>query len=128
MFAKLRIDLTLTKLVATILIITSLIPFNVDGTGAEPQSYTTQTVVKVNKCCERFEVIKDGRCVDARTLNDGNGTDTFEPIFTAVDTGEPNVNIADYKFLIGYPDCKSMQMWPIYQYPSVSGIFKEPIS
>lgn len=105
------------KLVVTISIIILIFT---SSTCAEPQSYTTPFVVKVNKCCERFEVMKDSRCVDARQLNDGNGTDTFEPIFTAVDTGEPNVNIADYKFIIGYPDCKSMQMWPIYQYPTVS--------
>lgn len=84
---------------------------------ASPQKFTDPYIVKVNKCCEKFEVIFESRCTDARKLN--NGTATFEPVFTSVETGEMNINVADYKFIIGKPDCGSLQVWPIYQYPSV---------
>lgn len=81
-----------------------------------PQSISP-FAVRINKCCERFEVIQDGRCTNAKTA-DENGTDTWEPIFTS-ESGEMNVNVQDFKFVIGLPDCGGMQMWPVYQYPTV---------
>ncbi|XP_063704492.1 probable G-protein coupled receptor Mth-like 5 [Culicoides brevitarsis] len=82
---------------------------------ASPQSISP-FAVRINKCCERFEVIQDGRCTDAKTA-DENGTDTWQPIFTS-ESGEMNVHVQDFKFVIGLPDCGGMQMWPVYQYPS----------
>lgn len=89
-------------------------------TFASPQSISP-FAVRVNKCCEKFEVIQDGRCTDAKVA-DENGTETWEPIFTS-ESGEMNVNVQDFKFVIGLPDCGGMQMWPVYQYPSVRMVF-----
>lgn len=80
-----------------------------------PQSISP-FAVRINKCCEKFEVIQDGRCTNAKTVDD-NGTDTWQPIFTS-ESGETNVNVKDFKFIIGLPDCGGMQMWSVYQYPS----------
>lgn len=85
-------------------------------TLASPQSISP-FAVRINKCCEKFEVVQDGKCTDAKIADD-NGTDTWEPIFTS-EVGEMNVNVQDFKFVIGLPDCGGMQMWPVYQYPSV---------
>lgn len=99
---------TLTQII--IILSLSLLTF------ASPQSISP-FAVRINKCCEKFEVIQDGRCIDAKSA-DENGTDTWEPIFTS-ESGEMNVNVQDFKFVIGLPDCGGMQMWPVYQYPSV---------
>lgn len=42
-------------------------------------------------------------------------TAPWSPVFTGYD-GEQNVQVADFWFAIGMPDCGPMQMWPIYHY------------
>lgn len=113
--------ITHAQLVAALLVATLVMCVNQSSASPPPPPpFTDPYIVKVNKCCEKFEVIEGGRCTDARKINNGTGTATFEPIFTSAESGQSNVNIVDYKFVLGMPDCKSMQMWPIYQYPSVS--------
>lgn len=40
-------------------------------------------------------------------------------MFTGLD-GQENVQVAEFYFAIGLPDCGPLQMWPIYHYPTVS--------
>ncbi|XP_020813667.1 probable G-protein coupled receptor Mth-like 5 isoform X2 [Drosophila serrata] len=72
------------------------------GTGADPH------LVLVNKCCEKFEIHVDSECQYV------NETDYFQPMFTSYG-GEQNRHVS-FKFVIGIPNCGSMQMWPIYHY------------
>lgn len=82
---------------------------------ASPQ-IDTGYAVPINKCCERFEVIQDGKCTIAKTID--NETETWQPIFTS-EHGEMNINVPRFKFIIGLPACGGMQLWPVYQYPTV---------
>lgn len=43
-------------------------------------------------------------------------TAVWSPLFTGYD-GEQNVQVKDFRFAIGLPDCGPMQMWPIHHYP-----------
>lgn len=38
---------------------------------------------------------------------------TYKPEFTGFD-GAENVKVDNYKFIVGDPDCGSMQLWNIY--------------
>lgn len=38
---------------------------------ASPSPQNDRPVVKVNKCCEKFEVIVEGKCAIAKELNTG---------------------------------------------------------
>ncbi|XP_017062120.1 probable G-protein coupled receptor Mth-like 5 isoform X2 [Drosophila ficusphila] len=78
--------------------------------GASPS--TDPNLVLVNKCCEKFEIHVDNECQQV------NETDYFQPMFTSYE-GEQNRQV-DYKFVIGIPNCGSMQMWPIYHYDGSS--------
>lgn len=71
-------------------------------------------LVKINKCCEKFEIIVDNRCTDARELN----ATTWKPTFTGFD-GSENLKVDNYKFIVGKPDCGSMQLWDVYNDPVV---------
>ncbi|XP_070072456.1 probable G-protein coupled receptor Mth-like 5 isoform X2 [Drosophila takahashii] len=69
-------------------------------------------LVMVNKCCEKFEIHVDSECQQV------NETDYFQPMFTSYG-GEQNRPVK-FKFVIGIPNCGSMQMWPIYHYTGSS--------
>nr|CAD7197073.1 unnamed protein product [Timema douglasi] len=68
--------------------------------------------VRVQKCCESFELMIDRRCLHQ------NDTDIepWTPMFTS-ETGHDNVQVPAFKFVIGIPECGSRQQWPIYHYP-----------
>lgn len=85
-------------------------------TGGSVSSSTTQqknnpNAVRINKCCERFEVMLDGKCIVAETIN----ATVWVPQFTGRH-GEQNVPVEAFRFIIGAPDCGSMQKWPIFHY------------
>jgi G protein-coupled receptor Mth (Methuselah protein) len=67
-------------------------------------------LVRVQKCCERYEVMVDSRCVH------GNETDTgvWSPLFTS-ENGQSNVQLPGFRLIIGIPQC-SRQLWSIYHY------------
>ncbi|XP_060647059.1 probable G-protein coupled receptor Mth-like 5 isoform X2 [Drosophila nasuta] len=67
------------------------------------------SVVLVNKCCEKFEIHVNNTCQQV------NETDYFEPMFTSYG-GDQNRNVAQFKFVIGMPNCGSKQMWPVLDY------------
>nr|CAD7575544.1 unnamed protein product [Timema californicum] len=69
-------------------------------------------VVRVQKCCESFELMIDRRCVHQ---NDSD-IEPWTPMFTS-ETGHDNVQVPAFKFVIGIPECGSRQQWPIYHYP-----------
>ncbi|XP_001359641.4 probable G-protein coupled receptor Mth-like 5 isoform X2 [Drosophila pseudoobscura] len=69
-------------------------------------------LVMVNKCCEKFEIHVDSECQQV------NQTDYFQPMFTSYG-GDQNRPVR-FKFIIGIPNCGSMQMWPIYHYAGSS--------
>ncbi|XP_062126251.1 probable G-protein coupled receptor Mth-like 5 isoform X2 [Drosophila sulfurigaster albostrigata] len=66
-------------------------------------------IVLVNKCCEKFEIHVNNTCQQV------NETDYFEPMFTSYG-GDQNRNVAQFKFVIGMPNCGSKQMWPVLDY------------
>ncbi|KAJ6639547.1 putative G-protein coupled receptor Mth-like 5 [Pseudolycoriella hygida] len=66
--------------------------------------------VRVNKCCEKNEILVDLRCT---TVNSTSGL--WQPIFTGYD-GRDNVQVGEFWFAVGVPDCGPMQMWPVYHY------------
>nr|CAD7409143.1 unnamed protein product [Timema cristinae] len=69
-------------------------------------------VVRVQKCCESFELMIDRRCLHQ---NDSD-IEPWTPMFTS-ETGHDNVQVPAFKFVIGIPECGSRQQWPIYHYP-----------
>ena len=40
----------------------------------------------------------------------------WDPVFTGYN-GQDNVQVGDFKFVIGMPDCGPLQLWPVYHYP-----------
>lgn len=71
-------------------------------------------VVRVNKCCEKFEILLDLSC----THTNESAAQTWQPVFTSYDN-QGNIQV-DYKFTIGIPACGNIQSWPIYHYPGSS--------
>lgn len=55
-------------------------------------------------------------------LNFVNCTGRWFPVFTDYD-GDGNVQVPNFYFAVGVPECGRMQMWPIYYYPTVSVFF-----
>lgn len=45
----------------------------------------------------------------------------WSPVFTDYN-GDANVQVPDFYFAVGIPECGRMQMWPIYYYPTVSEV------
>lgn len=43
----------------------------------------------------------------------------WQPIFTGYD-GRENVQVEEFYYAIGVPDCGPMQMWPVYHYQTVN--------
>lgn len=41
----------------------------------------------------------------------------WDPVFTGYN-GQDNVQVGEFKFVIGMPDCGPLQLWPIYHYPT----------
>ncbi|XP_052868339.1 probable G-protein coupled receptor Mth-like 5 [Anopheles cruzii] len=77
----------------------------------QPSAATTTSAVRVNKCCEKFEVVYDGKCTVATTVN----ATVWTPEFVGR-KGERNVRV-DYRFVIGLPDCGTKQKFNVYDYP-----------
>ncbi|XP_030376025.1 probable G-protein coupled receptor Mth-like 5 [Scaptodrosophila lebanonensis] len=75
-------------------------------------STSDPNLVQVNKCCEKFEIHVDTVCQQV------NETDYFQPMFTSY-SGDQNMPV-HFKFVIGVPNCGSMQMWPIFHYTGSS--------
>nr|CAD7445578.1 unnamed protein product [Timema bartmani] len=69
-------------------------------------------VVRVQKCCESFELMIDRRC---RHQNDSD-IEPWTPMFTS-EKGHDNIQVPAFKFVIGIPECGPRQQWPIYHYP-----------
>lgn len=67
-------------------------------------------LVRVQKCCERYELMVDSHCVH------GNETDAgvWSPLFTGED-GQSNVQLPGFRLIIGIPQC-TRQLWSIYHY------------
>uniref|UniRef100_A0A182JSW4 G-protein coupled receptors family 2 profile 2 domain-containing protein n=1 Tax=Anopheles christyi TaxID=43041 RepID=A0A182JSW4_9DIPT len=76
------------------------------------RSYSmTASSVRINKCCEKFEVMYDGKCTVAATVN----ATVWKPEFIGR-KGERNVPVDNYRFIIGLPDCGTKQKFNIYEY------------
>uniref|UniRef100_A0A182NDY4 G-protein coupled receptors family 2 profile 2 domain-containing protein n=1 Tax=Anopheles dirus TaxID=7168 RepID=A0A182NDY4_9DIPT len=71
----------------------------------------TASPVRINKCCEKFEVVYDGKCTVADTIN----ATVWKPEFTGR-KGERDVQVDNYRFVIGLPDCGTKQKFNIYDY------------
>lgn len=74
--------------------------------------------IKVNKCCESYEILLDNHCVH---INKTNET-IWHPMFTN-ENGKQNVQV-DYIIVTGSPDCGSMQEWPIYYYQHSTDVLR----
>ncbi|XP_043653177.1 probable G-protein coupled receptor Mth-like 5 isoform X1 [Drosophila teissieri] len=85
---------------------------HVTSAGSSQGLSSDPHLVLVNKCCEKFEIHVDHECQQV------NETDYFQPMFTSYG-GEQNRPV-NFKFVIGIPNCGSMQMWPIYHYAGSS--------
>ncbi|PNF18782.1 putative G-protein coupled receptor Mth-like 5 [Cryptotermes secundus] len=101
----------------TVCLLTHTSPFNtssmvmgVEAVQDPPQKKENNELVRVQKCCERHELMVDSRCVH------GNETDTgvWSPLFTDED-GQSNVQIPGFNLIIGIPQCPR-QLWSIYHY------------
>lgn len=67
-------------------------------------------IIRINKCCEKFEILLDSVCTIANDTN----SDTFKPSIKDDNGNDIKFN---YTFIIGTPKCGSTQIWPIYHYP-----------
>lgn len=81
-------------------------------TGGNIPPPPKEALVSVNKCCEKREVMVDGRC---RHENATNST-AWSPIFSDAQ-GRDNVQVKGYSLLVGVPKCYSRQQFPIYHIP-----------
>uniref|UniRef100_A0A1B0FJ82 G-protein coupled receptors family 2 profile 2 domain-containing protein n=1 Tax=Glossina morsitans morsitans TaxID=37546 RepID=A0A1B0FJ82_GLOMM len=81
---------------------------NATPQSAKSSEKSDEQLVRVNKCCEKFEIYNDSECTQV------NEIDYFRPVFTSY-KGEHNVSVK-YKFVIGLPACGSTQSWPICHY------------
>ncbi|XP_054264795.1 probable G-protein coupled receptor Mth-like 5 [Macrosteles quadrilineatus] len=71
-----------------------------------------ESLVEVNKCCERQELMVDGRCTRVEETN----VTAWSPVFSD-DRGQDNVQVKGFTLLIGVPKCYSRQQFPIYHIP-----------
>uniref|UniRef100_A0A8D8R3J5 Probable G-protein coupled receptor Mth-like 5 n=1 Tax=Cacopsylla melanoneura TaxID=428564 RepID=A0A8D8R3J5_9HEMI len=67
--------------------------------------------VSVHKCCGKNEIMVERRCV---AVHDNSSVEIWSPIFTE-EIGFKPVKV-NYDLVIGLPDCKAKQQWPIYHY------------
>ncbi|XP_068154335.1 probable G-protein coupled receptor Mth-like 5 isoform X1 [Drosophila tropicalis] len=77
-----------------------------NSVGSPSSSVDPNNLVRVNKCCEKFEIQVENAC---QLVNE---TDQFQPKFVSLD-GKDIANV-QYKFVIGLPNCGSLQIWDIY--------------
>lgn len=82
------------------------------GGGNIPPPPPKESLVAVNKCCERTELMVDGRC---RRADETNAT-AWSPIFSDAQ-GRDNVQVKGFTLLIGVPKCYTRQQFPIYHVP-----------
>lgn len=82
-------------------------------TIASPQKHNPNAV-RINKCCEKFEILVDTSCVTPNS----SVTSLWEPKFSNLD-GLPLTGTVNVRFAVGRPDCGRKQMWPVYAYPTV---------
>uniref|UniRef100_A0A1Y1NNN9 G-protein coupled receptors family 2 profile 2 domain-containing protein n=1 Tax=Photinus pyralis TaxID=7054 RepID=A0A1Y1NNN9_PHOPY len=75
--------------------------------------------IKINKCCEPFEILLDDRCTH---INKTNET-IWHPMFTSENGKKQNVQV-DYIIVTGNPDCGSMQIWHIYYYQESTDVLQ----
>lgn len=81
-------------------------------TGGNIPPPPKEALIAVNKCCERSELMVDGRC---RHVDETNST-AWSPIFSDAQ-GHDNVQVKGFTLLIGVPKCYSRQQFPIYHIP-----------
>ncbi|KAG5672697.1 hypothetical protein PVAND_002806 [Polypedilum vanderplanki] len=93
-------------------IVVAIIFIALQCTQALPNNKDIQNSVKINKCCEKFEIFVDERCTSIQAAN----TTGFSPSFTGYD-GKTDVKVENIQYLIGQPDCGKMQMWAVYDFP-----------
>lgn len=67
------------------------------------------TPVSVNKCCERAELMVDGKCRRAELTN----ATAWSPVFSDAH-GKDNQQVKGFTLLIGVPKCYTRQQFPIY--------------
>ncbi|XP_055588434.1 probable G-protein coupled receptor Mth-like 5 [Uranotaenia lowii] len=101
----------LLPMLLTILGRSTLVVGSVQSSSSSNQRNANPNAVRINKCCEKFEIMFDGKCTVAESVN----TTVWEPQFTGRN-GEKNVQVSPIRYIIGAPDCGSMQKWPIFHY------------
>ncbi|CAD7092554.1 unnamed protein product [Hermetia illucens] len=86
------------------------------GNHSSSQAHLTDKLepIRVNKCCEKFEVLLDSSCTHVNETH----SEPLQPVFTN-ENGQGNIQV-NYKFVIGKPACSAKQSWPIYHYPGSS--------
>lgn len=97
-----------------IILIFSLLELLVSGEniyGSRTINNNVQDVVRVNKCCEPFEILVGSRCTH---VNETDSTE-WKPIFTSTE-GLDNVQVTNFKLAIGLPVCSTTQQWQVYHY------------
>lgn len=75
--------------------------------------------IKINKCCESYEILLDDHCIH---INKTNET-IWHPMFTSENGKKQNVQV-DYIIVTGDPDCGSMQTWHIYYYQQSTDVLQ----
>ncbi|XP_063231399.1 probable G-protein coupled receptor Mth-like 5 isoform X3 [Bacillus rossius redtenbacheri] len=71
-----------------------------------------QGVVRVQKCCERFELMIDNRCAHKNESD----SEVWNPVFSS-ESGQDNVQVPLFRLVIGQPECGARLKWPIFHYP-----------
>lgn len=83
--------------------------------GSQIHTTSGKKVIRVNKCCEEYEILVGSRCTH---INETDST-VWKPIFTSPDGRVDNVQIepdAIIKLAIGLPICSTTQQWQVYHY------------
>lgn len=81
---------------------------------------SNEEYVKISKCCEAGELLKDSRCTK---LRDTNETNPWLPEFEPEDAEQESkhVHAPPYRLNIGQPKCSSHEkQWDVYYYDSGS--------
>ncbi|XP_045460935.1 probable G-protein coupled receptor Mth-like 5 [Harmonia axyridis] len=82
---------------------------SVFGNIRESNSFSKENdLVRVNKCCEPYELLLGKSCVHFNNTNEK----IWQPMFTS-ERGEANIKVS-YRLVPGTPDCGSRQTFPIY--------------
>lgn len=78
--------------------------------SAVSTEHNLEKVVKVNKCCEPYELYVGNSCTHINRTNES----AWHPIFTT-EKGITNQQV-QYTLVTGEPDCGSVQQWGILHY------------